>query len=265
MAAPEFDHPTRGRAYSHANSELPTVRANEIGAMAQLLDARPGETVLEFGAGNGLLTERILSCVSAPGGRVIAVDNSQYVCQTLRERFALLDVRLLTADDRLPVDDNSCDAVASLANFHHVVDKQAMFREFARVLKRGGRLVMADVAQGTPVQAYFDEVVDKICSTGHKHAFIDEGGFRALCKGAALLPVSWELREVQWVFEANAQRSAEEMAGWFLHRIHDAQCGAAECFDYAAQSLGFARHGAALWMNWQLALTTARRPRAPGQ
>lgn len=255
MREAEFDHPTRGRFYSHANEELPSVRANEFRATAVEAGLADGDAVLELGCGNGLLTGRLAEGVGERGA-VHALDVSHVVLHRLRRRVRHGNVRPALFDgSRLPFADGSFDAAVSLANFHHVRAKLEIFREVARVLRSGGRFVLVDVCSGTAVQRYFDGPVNSFCSTGHDHPFLDRAGCAGLCAGAGLCLARWHLREVPWRFQ-----SCDE-AQWFLHKIHDAQCTPAHCLAEATRFLDFRREPDGLWsLEWQLFFLTAVKP-----
>ena len=55
--------------------------------------------------------------------------------------------------EALPVEDGSADVVISNGVINLCADKQAVFAEILRVLRPGGRLQFADIANGRPVPA----------------------------------------------------------------------------------------------------------------
>jgi len=104
-----------------------------------------GDTVLDVGAGDGLIAFGALSQVG-DSGRMIFSDVSQELLnasRALAERMGVLDrCRFLRApaDDLSVVPDESVDVVTTRSVLIYVDNKQAAFREFFRVLRPGGRL-----------------------------------------------------------------------------------------------------------------------------
>ncbi|HVR10236.1 MAG TPA: methyltransferase domain-containing protein [Thermoanaerobaculia bacterium] len=255
MRTAEFDHPTRGRFYSHANEELPSVRANEFSATTREIGPRAGDAVLELGCGNGLLTGRLAAGVGERGA-VHAIDVSHSVLLRLKKGIASNNVIPALFDGQnLPFGDGCFDAAVSLANFHHVAAKLAILREVHRVLRAGGRFVLVDVCADTPVQRYFDGPVNSFCSTGHNHPFLGRDDCARLCDQSGLRLARWRMQEVPWRFQ-----SCDE-AQWFLHKIHDAQCSPAHCLSEARRHLAFGRDQDGMWsLEWQLFFLTAVKP-----
>jgi arsenite methyltransferase len=99
-----------------------------------------GETVLDVGAGTGLLA---LGAVDRVGrqGDVIALDISVDALEELRANTKTPNLAYLVGSaDVLPLPDASVDAVVTRSVLIYVEDKAEAAREFHRVLRPGGRV-----------------------------------------------------------------------------------------------------------------------------
>ena len=102
--------------------------------------------VVEVGAGTGAQS-LLLASSAGEGGQVVAVDADSSALAVARAKPGAERVRWVEGmASSLPVDAGSADAVVMTLLLHHLdLDaKRAAFNEAARVLRAGGKLVVAD-------------------------------------------------------------------------------------------------------------------------
>jgi SAM-dependent methyltransferase len=153
---------------------------------------RGGERVLDVACGTGTLAIELLERM--PGAQVTGVDGDPRILERARAKAAGVgaDVHFdegLSTD--LPYADESFDVVLSTLFFHHLSDpaKRRSADEICRVLRRGGRAVVAD--WGRPQDPLMRvaflpvQVLDGFSNTGGHVA----GALPGVLAGAGLDPV----------------------------------------------------------------------------
>jgi demethylmenaquinone methyltransferase/2-methoxy-6-polyprenyl-1,4-benzoquinol methylase len=108
------------------------------------LALRPGERVLDVGAGTGVSTAEL----ARSGAYAIGADLS--VGMLRAGRASRRTVPLVAGDAlRLPFPDGAFDAVTISFALRNVVDTRAALHELARVTRKGGRLVVCEFSHPT--------------------------------------------------------------------------------------------------------------------
>jgi ubiquinone/menaquinone biosynthesis C-methylase UbiE len=116
-------------------------------ALQARLAARPHESILDLGCGTGTLALSIArECAEA---QVWGLDADSAALTIARAKQAREGLRVhwrRGLAQAAPFPDDAFDAVASSLFFHHLhgEDKLAVLREVVRILRPGGRLVVAD-------------------------------------------------------------------------------------------------------------------------
>jgi len=115
---------------------------------ADLARIQPGEKILDVGCGTGTLAMEVALRVGAKG-RVFGIDPGEQQIARARSKAARRSLSIefqVGVIEHLDFPDQTFDVVLSTIMMHHLSDtlKRQGLAEIARVLKPGGRLVIAD-------------------------------------------------------------------------------------------------------------------------
>jgi len=125
-----------------------------VGNPFALRRLEPGERVVDVGSGAGF-DSFIAAGQVGPSGRVVGVDMTTEMLEKSRATAQLLGYDHVEfregLAEALPVEDEWADVVISNGVINLCADKQAVFADIRRVLRPGGVLQFADIANGRPV------------------------------------------------------------------------------------------------------------------
>jgi len=172
----------RARLFREALVDYPSARRDDLALMREHLDPQPGEHVLGFGEGSGFFCRAIADAVGARGRYVITEPSPELFCNVPQDVLDLPHVFTeITAVEDIQFPENSFDKAWACGAFHHCANQTEALARIHRALKPGGRMVMFDVFQGTPLARHFDDAVARYCATGHEAKFLSDEFARSLC------------------------------------------------------------------------------------
>ena len=137
------------------------VRRTDV-PILDLAEVGTGDRVLDVGTGPGYLARAAASRVGA-SGRAVGLDASPEMIAQARRRAARETPSaefVVAGAQRMPFGDGEFDVVVSRLAMHHLpgeVREQAL-AEMSRVLRPGGRLLLADMLAPSPIRMLHDIV-----------------------------------------------------------------------------------------------------------
>ena len=121
-----------------------------------LRQPQAGERIVDLGSGAGF------DCFIAAGnvgpqGHVVGIDMTEEMLAKSRKTAQAMGLRNVEFREgileKLPIEDGWADVVISNGVINLCADKQQVLSEISRVLRPGGHLQFADIANGRPVPA----------------------------------------------------------------------------------------------------------------
>ena len=184
----------RGSHYNRAMRLCPAARETERRLLIDLLDLRPGDLVCDVPAGGGYVAEGIEA--HGLGAAVVCVEPAAPFARGIAPHLR----RVVSALERIALEEASVDRVASLAGLHHLESKAAFVDEAQRILRPGGRFAVADVGEGSDVARFLNGSVNRLSVTGHEGEFLARGELAALLTAAGFRDIDEREHRYSWAF-----------------------------------------------------------------
>ena len=141
------------------------------GGAINYAEPRTGEVCVDLGSGRGTDVLRMAESVGE-SGFVYGIDISDGMLEKARcnaEKFGVTNVSFICSQlEKLELHDNMADLVISNCTLNHASDKQGVWNEIHRILKKGGRFVISDIYATKTIPAEYrnDPVAVAECWAG---------------------------------------------------------------------------------------------------
>lgn len=96
--------------------------------------------ILDIGCGTGEVLSEIVRL--NPQAKIIGTDISKYAILIASKKLPNSKFYLIKNGEKLPINDNSIDFIVCLDVIEHIYDIQNIYREFKRILKPGGKILI---------------------------------------------------------------------------------------------------------------------------
>jgi ubiquinone/menaquinone biosynthesis C-methylase UbiE len=132
---------------------------------------KAGETCVDLGSGRGTDVLRMAE-EAGETGFAYGIDISDGMLATAREnaaKFGIDNVKFVRSElEKIELPDQTADLVISNCTINHASDKDAVWNEIFRILKKGGRFVVSDIYATSPVPEEYrnDPVAVSECWAG---------------------------------------------------------------------------------------------------
>jgi len=129
-------------------------RAEALRPQLEQFGIAPGDHVLDLGAGTGQSSQIIREMV-APGGKVFAMDLAEDMLKTGRTNHRSRAIHWICCDgSECALSRQTVDKILCFSVFPHLKNHENLFREFLRILKPGGRLLILHHADHISLNAF---------------------------------------------------------------------------------------------------------------
>lgn len=228
MGKSETPNVTRSPADVYDERFVPALFQQWGDTVSEIASIAQGQRVLDVACGTGALALAAAKRVGA-NGSVVGLDLNEEMLAVARRKHARVDWKNGRAES-LPFENASFDRVVSQFGFMFFDDHLAALREMLRVLRPGGRLVVAvcDALDHSPGYAVFAELLHRLFGNQVADAFRmpfvlgDREQLLALCRDADIAHATVERHDGSVRFDSIVSLvSTERACAWTLGGVLD--------------------------------------------
>lgn len=114
--------------------------------VSQLINVKNNSRILDAGCGTGTFLQILYS--EGKNLNLYGVDISEEMLKVARQKLGDNVELSLKGVEELDFDDNSFDYIFTIDAFHHYADQEVAIRNFYRILKKEGELIIVDITFG---------------------------------------------------------------------------------------------------------------------
>ena len=237
----------RADTYHEAMTLYPSARDAEFEAIVKFARLSPDSVVADIPSGGGYLENYLGDAATA----IIAVEPSEQFFVRCKESQRLQKV--FSPLEELGIDEQSIDAIISLAGLHHVADRDRVFGEMHEILVPDGTLCIADCRLGSGVDSFLNVFVHEHNSMGHEGWFIDDD-FRQTLTRAGFAIEQNDVIEYTWNFP-----NAEAMVQFCILMFGIDKTTPENVLSGIEKHLGYTTDDTGCHMNWELEFLRCKR------
>lgn len=124
--------------------------------LSENVELSKGMKILEMGCGTGTILNRLSQKCDING---FGIDTEEKMLEQARKKCPEMEILNSSCDDT-PFEDESFDVIIACMAYHHFPDKEGFLKECARLLKKGGKLYIADPKLPLPIRKVLNTALD---------------------------------------------------------------------------------------------------------